>query len=145
MAIDAAGQEVTLGDAATVAYVAIDPTAQYIQAGYGARANAGRNTLRSNSWNRTDMVFLKNLRFGEERYTVQLGAEVGNVFNQRVKTIGDYGSPFFANQNDSAGTGQFGIGSYSPAFPIVDSGNFNDYSIGNFSGRNIQLRLKFIF
>lgn len=144
-ALNAAGQEVPMGDATTVAYVAINPTAQYIQAGYGARANAGRNTLRARSWNRTDMVFLKNIRFGEERYTVQLGAEVGNFFNQRIKTIGDYGSPFFANQNDSTGTGQFGIGAYSPAFPIVTSGNFNDYSIGNFSGRNIQLRLKFTF
>jgi hypothetical protein len=145
IAVDATGAEVGVGDPATVAYVAINPNAQYIQAGYGARANAGRNTLRTNDWNRTDMVFLKNLRFGEEKYSLQLGAEVGNLFNQRIRTIGDYGSPFFANQADPNGTNQFGIGATSFAFPIVDSGNFNDYSIGNFSGRTIQLRAKFIF
>jgi hypothetical protein len=134
------------GDGRTAAYVALNPNAQYIQAGLGARANAGRNTLRTNGWNRTDAVFLKNFRFGGEgRYTFQFGAEVGNLFNQRIRTIGDYGSPFFVNQNDSNGTNQFGIGAVSFAFPDVTSPNFNDYSVGNFSGRTIQLRTKFIF
>lgn len=133
------------GDPRTAAYVAFNPNAQYIQAGLGARANAGRNTLRTNSWNRTDMVFLKDVRFGEEKYAIQFGVEVGNFFNQRIRTVGDYGSPFFANQADPNGTNQFGIGATSFAFPIVDSGNFNDYSIGNFSGRTIQLRAKFTF
>jgi hypothetical protein len=134
------------GDGRTAAYVALNPNAQYIQAGLGARANAGRNTLRTNGWNRTDAVFLKNFRFGGEgRYTFQFGAEVGNLFNQRIRTIGDYGSPFFVNQNDQNGTNQFGIGAVSFAFPDVTSPNFNDYSVGNFSGRTIQLRTKFIF
>jgi outer membrane receptor protein involved in Fe transport len=134
------------GDARTVAYVALNPNAQYIQAGLGARANAGRNTLRTNDWNRTDAVFLKNFRFGgENRYTFQFGAEIGNLFNQRIRTIGDYGSPFFVNQNDFNGTNQFGIGAVSFAFPDVTSPNFNDYSVGNFSGRTIQLRAKFVF
>jgi hypothetical protein len=144
-AINAAGQVVPLGDASTVAYVAVNPNAQYIQAGYGARANAGRNTLRTNGWNRTDMVFVKNFRFGEERYNLQFGAEIGNFFNQRIHTIGDYGSPFFVNQNDFNGTNQFGIGAASFAFPDVTSSLFNNYSTGNFSGRTVQLRAKLIF
>jgi hypothetical protein len=144
-AINAAGQVVPLGDASTVAYVAINPSAQYIQAGYGARANAGRNTLRTNGWNRTDMVLVKNFRFGEERYNFQLGAEIGNFFNQRIHTIGDYGSPFFVNQNDFNQTNQFGIGAASFAFPDVTSSLFNNYSTGNFSGRTVQLRVKLIF
>ena len=86
--VDESGADL-LGDASTVAYVAINPLAHYIQAGFGARANAGRNTLRTNSWNRTDMAFVKNIRFGGERYNVQLAAEVGNFFNQRIRTIGD--------------------------------------------------------
>jgi hypothetical protein len=133
------------GDGRTAAYVAINPNAQYIQAGLGARATAGRNTLRTNGWNRTDAVILKNFRFGEEKYTLQFGAEVGNLFNQRIRTIGDYGSPFFVNQNDFNGTNQFGIGAVSFAFPDVTSPNFNDYSVGNFSGRTIQLRAKLLF
>jgi outer membrane receptor protein involved in Fe transport len=142
--VDASGADL-LGDASTVAYVAINPSAQYIQAGYGARATAGRNTLRTNSWNRTDMTFVKNIRFGAERYNVQLAAEIGNFFNQRIRTIGDFGSPFFVNQNDFNGTNQFGIGAVSFAFPDVTSPLFNNYSAGNFSGRTIQLRAKFVF
>jgi hypothetical protein len=133
------------GDGRTVGYVAINPNAQYIQAGLGARATAGRNTLRTNNWNRTDAVLLKNFRFGEEKYMLQVGAEVGNLFNQRIRTVGDFGSPFFINQNDFNGTNQFGIGAVSFAFPDVTSPNFNDYSVGNFSGRSIQLRAKFTF
>jgi len=145
IALNSAGQKVRLGDAATVAYVATNPNAQYIQAGYGARATAGRNTLRTNGFNRTDAVFLKNFRFGEERYNFQFGAEVGNLFNQRIRTIGDFGSPFFGNQNDPNRSNLFGIGSVSFAFPTVTSPLFNNYSAGNFSGRTLQLRAKFIF
>jgi outer membrane receptor protein involved in Fe transport len=141
--VDANGADL-LGDGSTVAYVAINPNAQYIQAGYGALANAGRNTLRTNAWNRTDLTFVKNVHF-KERYTFQLAAEVGNFFNQRIRTIGDFGSPFFVNQNDFNGTNQFGIGAVSFAFPDVTSPLFNNYSTGNFSGRTVQLRGKFIF
>jgi len=40
---------------------------------------------------------------------------------------------------------QFGIGAVSFAFPDVTSSLFNNYSAGNFSGRTVQMRLKFIF
>lgn len=118
---------VALGNAATVAYVAVNPNAQYIQAGPGARATAGRNTLRTNGFHRTDLTALKQLKFGEERYTLQAGVEVFNLFNQRIRT--------------AAG---LGVGSTN-AFSNVNSAFFNDYSIGNFSGRTIQFRSKFIF
>ncbi len=61
--VDGGGADV-LGDPSTVGYVAINGSAQYIQAGPGARANAGRNTLRTNSWNRTDMTLVKNFASG---------------------------------------------------------------------------------
>ena len=147
--VTATGQVVNVtpgeNDRRTVGYVVVNPNAQYILAGPGARANAGRNTLRSNGFNRTDAVLLKNFPFAENRYNVQIGAEVVNLFNQRIRTIGDYGSPFFVNQNDQNGTNQFGIGAVSFAFPDVTSPNFNDYSVGNFSGRTVQLRAKFLF
>ncbi len=151
-AIDSLGQRIVdgggadvLGDPSTVGYVAINGSAQYIQAGPGARANAGRNTLRTNSWNRTDVTLMKNFRLGPERFNFQIAAEVGNLFNQRIRTIGDFGSPFFVNQNDFNGTNQFGIGAVSFAFPDVTSPLFNNYSAGNFSGRTVQLRGKFTF
>src|SRR3712207_6882540 len=34
------------------------------------------------------VTVLKNFRFGEERYNLQIGAEVFNLFNQRIRTIG---------------------------------------------------------
>lgn len=142
--VDGSGADV-LGDPSTVGYVAINGAAQYIQAGPGARANAGRNTLRTNNWNRTDLTMVKNFRLGPERFNFQIAAEIGNFFNQRIRTIGDFGSPFFVNQNDFNGTNQFGIGAVSFAFPDVTSPLFNNYSVGNFSGRTIQLRGKFTF
>jgi hypothetical protein len=122
---NAAGTPI-LGNNATVAYVALNPNAQYIQTGPGARSTAGRNTLRSRGFNRTDLTILKNFKFGEERYNIQLGAEIFNLFNQRIVTIA-------------------GVGATSSAFANVGSSFFNNYSIGDFAGRTVQLRGKFIF
>jgi hypothetical protein len=139
-AVNAAGARVALGNAATVAYVAdgrtivngvanptiTNPNAQFIQTGPGARSTAGRNSVRSRGFNRTDLTILKNFKFGEERYNLQFGAEVFNLFNQRITTIG-------------------GVGATSSAFANVGSAFFNNYSIGDFAGRTVQLRGKFIF
>lgn len=106
--------------------IATNPNAQFIQTGQGARSTAGRNSLRSNGFNRTDLTVLKNLKFGEERYNLQFGVEVFNLFNQRIRTIA-------------------GVGATTSAFSNVASPFFNDFSIGNFGGRTVQLRGKFIF
>lgn len=134
--VDGVVTQVPLGDLRTQAYVANNPNAQYIQAGYGARATAGRNTLRTNGFHRTDMVFLKNFRFGEERYNLQLGVEAVNFFNQRIRTVGNFAAILPT------------VGGLSPtdfSFMNVAGATFNDYSIGNYSGRTLQLRAKFIF
>jgi outer membrane receptor protein involved in Fe transport len=126
-AINAAGATVPLGSASTVAYVVNNPNAQYIQAGQGALANAGRNTLRSRGFNRTDAVFLKNTTFFE-RYTLQLGVEVFDLFNQRPQTLG---------------TGNLHL---NGTFAVVGNNSlFNNYNLGDFPGRTIQMRAKFIF
>jgi hypothetical protein len=127
-AIDTSGAPVALGSASTVAYVANDPSAQYIQAGLGAIANAGRNTLRTPGFNRTDMTILKNFRFGE-RYNLQFGAEVFDLFNQKPVSI-------FTDVSGLVG---------STSFATVSNSKFNNYSFGEFPGRTIQLRAKFIF
>ncbi|HUE80842.1 MAG TPA: TonB-dependent receptor [Pyrinomonadaceae bacterium] len=124
------------GDA--VAYFAINPNAQYIQAGQGTQTTAGRNTLRSNGFNRTDAAFTKQFFFGEDRYRFEVGTEINNLFNQRIRTIGN-----FAN---ALGTPTApGLSPTDFSFPNVSSPLFNDYSIGNFPGRTIQLRAKLIF
>ncbi|MGH9942558.1 MAG: TonB-dependent receptor domain-containing protein, partial [Pyrinomonadaceae bacterium] len=142
-AIDANGATVSLGSAATVAYVVNNPNAQYIQAGNGARANAGRNTLRSNGFNRADAVLLKNINLFGERYQLQLGAEIYDLFNQRPNILGLGNAP---NLNSTGGLGGTGGLSGNPTFASVGSDlQFNDYSLGNFTGRTVQLRAKFIF
>ena len=137
-ALNAAGLPVALGSNSTVAYVVNNPTAQYIQAGPGARANAGRNTLRTHGGNRTDAVFIKNFRFGE-RYTFQVGAEFFDLFNQRPQTLNatSFGPGGSINPNGGL--------EINGNFATVSSGAFNNYNLGDFPGRSAVLRAKFIF
>jgi hypothetical protein len=125
-AVNAAGQTVTMGNNTTVAYVAVNPNAEYIQAGVGARATAGRNTLRTFGFNRTDANFVKSFSFGERGYGFQFGAEIANLFNQRNPTVA-------------------GVGPLTAAFATTGNRAFNDYGIGNYPGRVIQLRAKITF
>ena len=98
----------------------------------GGAGTAPRNAFRTNSWNNTDMVFLKNTRFGGEgRFNFQFGAEVHDVFNQRPRTIA-------------------GIGSGARSFVLPGANNapnafFLNYDPGVFGGRTVTLRTKFIF
>jgi Carboxypeptidase regulatory-like domain len=67
-------------DGATVAYLANDPTAQYIQARSGAFANAPRNTLAAPHTNNVDLTFLKRLNI-TERQVIEFQFQATNVFN----------------------------------------------------------------
>jgi hypothetical protein len=109
-----------------VGYVAVNPNAQYIQAGPLAAANAGRNSIRARGFNRTDLTLIKNIRLAEEKLNLQIGAEAFNVFNQRIRTISS-------------------VGPTNTGFVNVNSTRFNDYSLGVVEGRTIQMRLKLIF
>jgi outer membrane receptor protein involved in Fe transport len=137
-ALNAAGEPVALGSNSTVAYLADDPSAQYVQAGPGARANGGRNTLRTRGGSRTDAVFIKNFRFGE-RYNLQVGAEFFDLFNQRPKTVNatSFGPGGAVNPNGGL--------EVNGEFATVSSGAFNNYALGDFPGRSAVLRAKFIF
>ncbi|MDQ3634763.1 MAG: TonB-dependent receptor [Acidobacteriota bacterium] len=117
----------TRGPSNAVAYLVVNPNAQYIQTGPGARATAGRNTLRSNGFNRTDVTILKNFRFGGDyNYNLQVGAEIFNLLNQRIREIST-------------------VGPRNTGFVNVNSPSFNNYSLGVVPGRTVQLRAKFIF
>lgn len=124
-AVNAAGAFVALGSNSTVAYVVRDPNAQYIVAGPGAIASAGRNTIRTKNYNRTDAVFLKDIKF-RENYTLQIGAEIFDLFNQRPKRL-------------STALGNI------PGFATPGNANFLNYDAGDFLGRVVQLRAKFLF
>jgi hypothetical protein len=127
--INALGQTVAFGNNATVAYVALNPTAQYIQAGQGALANAGRNTLRTRGFNHTDASLIKNFRLSD-RYVFEVGVESYNLFNQRIRNLASLGDQ---------------VGPSAVLFSTVGTSNFNNYSLGNSAGRELQLRAKFRF
>lgn len=90
------------------------------------------------------MTLLKNFRFGGEgRFNLQVGAEVFNLFNQRIRTLGTAPTGSF-NAGSASGPRASGV-NVQTAFANVNSPLFNDYSAGIYSGRTVQLRAKFIF
>ena len=72
---------------ATVAYLANNPNAQYIAAGAGALANAGRNTLATPRINNWDVTVAKNFAI-RERLKLQFRADFFNLFNHPQYTPG---------------------------------------------------------
>ena len=66
--------------ARTIGYLADDSNAQYIQAGLGARATAGRNTLKLPGINNVGFSVFKNFQF-TETVKLQFRADFFNVFN----------------------------------------------------------------
>ena len=62
------------------AYAANNPNAQYILAGYGALANASRNTLPLPHLNNFDMSLVKRVNI-TERQSIEFQAQAVNVFN----------------------------------------------------------------
>jgi len=74
-------------DANIVGYVAADPRARFVQAGVGALATTGRNTISSPGFNIWNMSVLKTTRF-TERASLQLRASAYDVFNHRNFSIG---------------------------------------------------------
>jgi hypothetical protein len=63
-----------------VGYLATNPAAQYIQAGYGALATTGRNTLQLAPINDVDLTALKRFSI-TERFKIEIRASATNVLN----------------------------------------------------------------
>ncbi|HEX8773997.1 MAG TPA: VWA domain-containing protein, partial [Pyrinomonadaceae bacterium] len=64
----------------TVGYLAVNPNAEYIQAGPGAISNSARNTLQLPGINNVDFSIFKSFPLGERR-RIQLRADFFNLFN----------------------------------------------------------------
>jgi hypothetical protein len=65
----------------------INTNARFVQAGVGAFANAGRNTVSTPGLNIWNMSLIKNTRI-TERFSLQFRAETYNTFNHRNFSIG---------------------------------------------------------
>lgn len=99
-ALDRNGNVVAAGSANIVAYVARNPTAQYILAGLGARTNSGRQTLPSGRINNWDVQLKKQFTFGEVR-KLQFGAQAFNLFNHAQYVPGYVSNVQFKDSNET--------------------------------------------
>ncbi len=87
-----------------VAYVAKNPNARYVVAGVGARANAGRNTVRMLPINNLDLSILKRFNI-TERTRVEFGGQFINLFNH-AQYVGAWINDVSPNPNLGAALGR---------------------------------------
>ncbi len=125
-------------DSNIVGYVAADPTARFIQAGVGARANAGRDTVSTPGLNIWNMSLLKDTKLSE-RFSLQFRAETYNTFNHRNFSIGLPTNNGTIDQNTNANP-------LSSGYIFVTSGNLflNNHQF-NGGSRTMQLGLRLIW
>jgi hypothetical protein len=71
----------------TVGYVAVNPTARFIQAGVGALATTGRNTVGTPGLNIWNMSVFKTNKL-TERASLQFRFQTYNTFNHRSPSVG---------------------------------------------------------
>jgi Carboxypeptidase regulatory-like domain len=135
----------TAARTATVAYVALNPNAQYIQAGLGAHTNAGRNTLQLPGIRNLDFSVFKNFHITEGKF-IQLRADLFNAFNHPQWTPGSVNggeatsliSGSAANINNIQANGDFSNPSFQGIFNRPDL-------VYSSHPRVIQLALRFNF
>src|SRR5262249_7277247 len=116
-----------IGKGSVVGYVGNTPNAQYVRAGYGARTNAGRNTLRVPKINNLDFTLFKNFRI-TENHRLQFRAQMFNALNH----------PQFLPRAGTSGA----------AFSLVNLGNplFNQPTqLFNSGSRVIELAVRYSF
>ena len=118
---------------ATVAYVATNPNAEYVQAGLGALATAGRNTEPTRPINNVDMTVIKRFS-AKERFHFELQGQAFNLFNHPQFIPGAI--------NDVGNVTSIGLGAYVNA----NSVNFNNpEAFFTSNARVIQVVGKFIW
>ena len=122
------------GNAGVVGYVAANPAARYVQAGQGALANVGRNTVNSEYFNLWNLSLFKNTRISEGK-SLQFRFEMYNAFNVANYTLGNADvAPVTLNTN-----------ARSASYANVSAAQFLDATQFDRQGRVIQLGLKFSF
>jgi hypothetical protein len=118
---------------ATVAYLASNPNARYIQAGSGALANAGRNTIQMPGINNWDFSLGKRFHLSEAKY-FEFRGDFTNLFNHAQYTAGLIGSVKLTSQTTTRVFLQ-------PSVPQFQQWSQNFPS----NSRTVQLVGKFIF
>lgn len=96
-----------------VAWVAISPNARYVQAGYGALANAGRNTEATRPIDNMDFTIMKKFQI-KERARLEFSGQAYNLFNHAQFVPGSI--------SDVRGVSTSG----ATAYTYVNNVNFNN-------------------
>jgi hypothetical protein len=134
--ISGTGSDVTqLKNAAgqVVAYLAVNPTAQFIRASSGALATSGRNVLPTSPINNFDINVVKAFTAGE-RYHVELRADFYNTLNHPQYTPGRLNNVLFSSHINETNY-------LTPGNPLF--AKWDQVFVSN--ARVIQLAAKFIF
>jgi hypothetical protein len=139
--INRAGSVVPMNDPGTVAYIATNPNARYIQAGVGAFANAGRNTEPTRPIDNIDITAMKRFNVSD-RVQIQFAGQIYNLFNHPQYV------PGFVN--DIQPTTHSADASVTSFVRLTQSdlaaGLWNQpQNVFSSTPRNIQLFLKLIF
>jgi hypothetical protein len=129
----------TPADAFTVGYVADTPNAKFIQAGTGARANAGRNTVYSPGLNVWNMSIFKNTKINE-RFAMEFRAETYNTFNHRNFSVGLPTNNGSLDQSNNPNP-------FAASYVNVDAGSASFLNPHQFNGgsRTMELGLRLIW
>ena len=121
----------------TVAYLATNPSAYYIQASAGTLANASRNTLGTPDINNWDFALLKRVNI-TERQSLQFIFQATNIFNHAQYVPGLI--------SDVQSYGQTGGSIQDALRPSNLSSNFNQWNqVFTNHPRNLVLVLKYSF
>lgn len=118
---------------ATVAYLATNPNAEFIQAQRGALTTSGRNILATPPIDNIDSMIAKNLVF-KERYRLQLRADMYNALNHPQYTLGPINNVRPRNTSGSANW-------FIPGNPLFAQWN----QVFSSNPRLVQISAKFTF
>lgn len=118
-----------------VGYVAVNSNARFVQAGLGALANAGRNTVNTPGLNIWNMSLFKTMKF-TERASVQFRFQTFDTFNHQNYSIGLPTNNGTIDQNTNTNP-------LNTSYIFVTSPQFLNKFIFNGGSRTVELGVRF--
>ena len=117
-----------------VGYVAVNSNARFVQAGLGALANAGRNTVSTPGFNIWNMSLFKTMKF-TERTSVQFRFQTFDTFNHQNYSLGLPTNNGTIDQNTNTNP-------LNTSYIFVTSPHFLNKFIFNGGSRTLELGLR---
>jgi hypothetical protein len=117
-----------------VGYLAANPTARFVQAGLGALANAGRNTVNSPGLNIWNMSLFKTFKFTENK-AMQFRFQTFDTFNHQNYSMGLPSNNGALDQNSNTNP-------LNTSYIFVTSSQFLNKFLFNGGSRTVELGLR---